>query len=194
MTGHSIEEYLRRKKLETGFEPDLIVLDYIERMDAFHKVDRRAEWVFLQQVARELIQVAKRMKLVIWTAAQVNRAGLNTKMQLTMEHAQGSIRHLQEAACLVAVRKIVVEKTRAGDTDVRCLEFRELKQRHADMADRTVKLRTELEHMFITTEEIEPAREDDVKTEDEKTTKAEVAAAKGGVMSPGAVKWGRNKK
>lgn len=128
-----------------GWRPDVIVVDYMERMCPTAKdVRRRESWIWLGQVARDLVRVAKKNNWLVWTAAQTNRSGLNAKNELGMEQAQGSIHHLQEAALVVMMRRVPVKGW--GDTT---LEFKAVKARHylggekvyysADFARMTIK-------------------------------------------------------
>lgn len=159
-TATDVEQILRDLKLERGMVPKCVVIDYMERMAPQHTYKGDHEWERYGQIARELEWTAKRRKFLCWTAVQTNRAGLNPDLPMSLQFAQGSIRHLQTAASVVGTRKIKIPLDKKGNADVLCQEFAELKQRGSEMSNRQVYLRSELRRMYITDEVVEKASDD----------------------------------
>ena len=188
-TADDVEEILRQAKMEFGFVPKCVVIDYIERMAPIHTYKGAGEWERYGQVAKELEWAAKRRKFLCWSAVQTNRAGLNPKLHMSMEFGQGSIRHFQTAASVVGTRKIIVQLDKEGRNDVHCQEFAELKQRGSEMSNRYVYLRSELSRMYITDEVVERANDEDPNVQigeaDDESGKTEKPKIKGDAIVKG---------
>jgi len=132
----------------TGWKPEVVVLDYLERMRPVDKgYSRDKEWSWLGAIARDAVRFAKRHRLLLWTAAQMNREALDAEiMQSSM--MQSSIRHFQEAAVVVAVRN--VSEDRAYDEGYEILEFWGLKFRQNRKPTHPIRVKADLERMVIT--------------------------------------------
>jgi len=159
-TAGDVEQILRDLKLERGMVPKVVVIDYMERMAPQHTYKGDQEWERYGQIAREIEQSAKRRHFLCWSAVQTNRAGLSAEAPMSLQFAQGSIRHLQTAASVVGTRKVKIPLDSKGRTDVQCQEFAELKQRGSEMSNRSVYLKSELKRMYITEEIVEKASDD----------------------------------
>jgi replicative DNA helicase len=147
-----VDEVMKRVRNERGVWPDMVVIDYIERMATSVQMDRSATWTYFGQVAKELVWLAKRRHCVIWTAVQTNRGGLNAKVDMSMEHGQGSIQHFQEASLAVGVRKVMVNTT---PTETKTgLEFTEMKARHGAMEGRKMIVEVDLSRMWVSNNEL----------------------------------------
>lgn len=113
-----------------GWRPDIIVVDYMERMRPTIRDVRRSEtWDWLGSIARDLVRLAKKGNYLVWTASQTNRSGFDRKQALGAQSAQGSIKHLQEAAFVVGQRK---RKATHGYV----LEFEPILVRHSPDSER----------------------------------------------------------
>lgn len=148
-----LEEIMKRIRHERGAWPNLVIIDYLERMATTKKMDRGKTWIYLGELARELIWLAKRRKCAIWTAGQTNREGMNPKIELGMQHSQNSIQHIQESSLVLGVRKVQV--TNSSGVQISCLEFKELKSRHGEMSGRRMLLEVDLSKMYISDREVE---------------------------------------
>jgi replicative DNA helicase len=134
-----------------GWKPDVIVLDYMERMKPASSGHRRdSEWVWMGAVAKDLSRLAKRHGILIWTAAQTNRGGL-TAEDIDMSMAQSSIRHLQEATVVVAMNQIEIP-----NSDKVALKLKPLKMRQSKRSPRAVTLECNLSKMDISNLEVDP--------------------------------------
>ena len=137
-----------------GWKPDVLVLDFIERMrpcDSGYSRDRVWDW--LGAISRDLSRFAKRHNILVWTAAQTNRSGYgrDPKKQdpLSLEMAQGSVKHLQEAASIIGMR----QQELPGNKIV--MELADLKQRFSKRTKRNIFLEVDLSKMQMTNEEVE---------------------------------------
>lgn len=145
LTAKDIEAMMERWYNISSWKPQVLVLDYMERMAPVEKgFSRDKEWSWLQAIASDLVTISKRHNLLIWTAAQTNRAGLNTE-EITAEHAQGSIRHLQEAAVVIGAHQKKHEMAETGTAMV----FTPLKLRHSKMIKGQKWVDMNLDHMVI---------------------------------------------
>ena len=161
-----------------GWKPDCLVLDFIERMrpcDAGYSRDRVWDW--LGAISRDLSRFAKRHNILVWTAAQTNRSGYGRDPKkrdaLSLEMAQGSVKHLQEAAAIIGMR----QQELPGEKVV--MELADLKQRFSKRTKTSVFLEVDLSKMSITNNEVETETcdvEDDSNTR--KYTPAERQAQK----------------
>ena len=131
-----------------GWKPDVIILDFIERMKPNDKgYSRDRVWDWLGAISRDLSRLAKRHNILIWTAAQTNRSGYakqKGKIPMGLDMAQGSVKHLQEAAAVIAMRQVHLP----GDKVV--MELVDLKQRFSKGASAPVFLEVDLGKMSIT--------------------------------------------
>jgi hypothetical protein len=137
-----------------GWKPQVLVLDFIERMrpcDSGYSRDRVWDW--LGAISRDLSRFAKRHNILVWTAAQTNRSGYGKDPKkrdpLSLEMAQGSVKHLQEAAAIIGMR----QEELPDDTIV--MEMADLKQRFSKRSKRHVYLECDLSKMSITNNEID---------------------------------------
>jgi len=168
VTTADLEAVMERQANLLGWKPQLIVLDFMERLkpsDTGYSRDNTSLW--LGAVAKDLLRMAKRHNQLIWTAAQTNRSGL-TSDQIDADMLQGSIRHFQEAAAVIAMKQVYlgmkdVEEERLG------LEFFDLKARSAKRNFKSRIVEVNLSTMFITNEEVDPAlvHKPDTEAEDE---------------------------
>ena len=153
-----------------GWKPKVLIIDFIERMkpnDSGYGRDK--EWNWLGAISRDLSRLAKRHNMLIWTAAQTNRSGYgradmtkgknNQPDALSMEMAQASVKHLQEASAIIGMRQ------RELHDGLIVMELADLKQRFAKRQSRSIFLECDLSKMNITNNKVEQAtfvKEDEV--------------------------------
>ena len=144
-----IEDEMLRNKNLYGFTPEIIVLDFMERMKpdpgrGRPKIDN--EWSNMQFIAQDLVSLAKRHNLIIWTAVQTNRGGASAE-EIDISHVQSSIRHIQEAtACIALKQRKIVDGDRTGKVGI---QFFNLKQRQSKLSFDSVILEADLNVMNI---------------------------------------------
>jgi len=148
-----------------GWKPDVIVLDYMERMKpSLSGYKRDNEWGWMGAVAKDLVRLAKRHNMLIWTAAQTNRAGLSKGSDIDMTMAQASIRHLQEATAVIGMSQVDIP-----NSDRVALKLVPLKMRQSRRAGRAVELECDLSKMSITNDVIDSSVFEDEEEEEEKS-------------------------
>jgi hypothetical protein len=157
---NDIESELMRQVSLRGWKPDILILDFMERMKPNQNgINRSNEWVWLQVIGSDLVSLAKRHNLVIWTACQTNRAGLSKDVKsIGLEHGQSSIRHFQEATAVVTFRQVKTGPDKYG------MQLFNKKQRQSKNADESVVLECDLSRMHVSDKEvkiIEVERDDD---------------------------------
>lgn len=114
-----------------GWKPDVIVLDFMERMKPnLTGISRDKSWAYMGAVARDLVRFAKRKNILIWTAAQTNRGGQSAEVIL-LEHTQASTQHLQEAAAVISLQQVDGKKVDEEEQKKVHLKYRVLKLRHS---------------------------------------------------------------
>jgi replicative DNA helicase len=145
-----IEDEMIRNRNLYGYMPDVIVLDFMERMKpdmsrGRPKIDN--EWSNMQFIAQDLVSLAKRHNIIIWTAVQTNRGGASAE-DLDLTHVQSSIRHIQEAtACIALKQRKIVDGDKTGKVGI---QFFNLKQRQSKLSFDSVILEADLSRMNIT--------------------------------------------
>jgi replicative DNA helicase len=67
-------DYLKRTK---SWKPDVLIVDYLELMVSRNSSDNKEEWMRQKKVSTQLCGLAKTENILIFTATQTNRDGLN---------------------------------------------------------------------------------------------------------------------
>ena len=144
---NDIEAMVSRYIQLYGWYPEAIVIDYMERMKPTVKVNRDSTWTWYGAIAQDLIRASKRLDVLIWTAGQTNREGFSAKT-MSLDQAQGSIRHVQEAAAVITMRQC--PQYPLDDENERVLEFTPLKMRHSKLPPDPILVEANLGKMLIT--------------------------------------------
>jgi len=82
-TINTIRAYLNQLKSYEGFQPDVVVIDYMELLRPVR--EGMSEYEAQQRIAEELRGLAVEQNLLVWTATQTNRAGRGARV-ITDEH------------------------------------------------------------------------------------------------------------
>lgn len=136
-----------------GWSPDVVVIDFMERMKPLSSGIRRDQsWNWYGAIAKDLVRMAKRNNWLIWTAGQTNRGGYNKTKDQSLDDAQGSVQHLQEAALVVAMRQI--EGYPLPDKESTLLQFKALKMRQHKRANDSAYVIARLGRVNITNKTI----------------------------------------
>jgi KaiC/GvpD/RAD55 family RecA-like ATPase len=149
---NDIESMISKNVNLYGWTPDVIVIDYMERMKPLasgFKRDNTSMW--FGEIAKDLIRMSKRTNTLVWTACQTNRSGFNPDVEQSMAQTQGSMKHLQEASAVVALRKrtdLVLPSLM--NTPMKILEFANLKMRHSADSKATVLVEADFSRIAIT--------------------------------------------
>lgn len=156
-----IETMMLRHANLYGWKPKVLCLDFMERMKPNEAGwDRAKEWNWIGAIARDLVQLSKRHNMIVWTAAQTNRSGMNDDLSMNLSMAQGSVKHLQEATVVIGMRKVFVEGEEDSGTETLGMELAPLKMRHGKTTSPKI-LRLDLAKMRITNEIVERPTEVD---------------------------------
>ena len=145
---NDIESMVSRYIQLYGWYPEAIIIDYMERMKPTVKLNRDSTWTWYGAIAQDLIRLSKRLDILIWTAGQTNRQGYNNKIQQNIDQAQGSIRHIQEAAAVIGMRQR--PEFPLDNDDERVLEFTPMKMRHSKLPPDPILVEANLGKMLIT--------------------------------------------
>lgn len=157
-----IESDLAKMVTLSSEKPDVIILDYIERMKPSGSgYQRDKEWGWLGAVAKDLVRIAKRHNILIWTAAQTNRGGMSAK-DIDLSHAQSSIRHLQESTAVISM----CQEDIPGTNKV-MIKLAPLKMRQSKRSSRAAKLECDLSRMYIEKEGIEVEKNEEEDDEED---------------------------
>ena len=131
-----------------GWKPDLIVLDFMERMKPTVSIKRDQSWNWLGYIAKDLIRLSKKGNYLIWTAGQLNRKGYDAEGGQSLTHAQGSMQHLQEASLVLAFQKLKYPNAQLPE-HTELLKFTPLKARHAKLGAEPLVVEARLGHMNV---------------------------------------------
>lgn len=142
-----IESRISRYINIDGWKPDVVIIDYMERMKPTVSAERGKTWTWLGYIAKDLVRMAKRGNYLVWTAGQTNRAGYDSKAEQSVTHTQGSIQHIQEAAFACNMRKV---KYPNADENTDILQFKPIKVRHYKGSHEPIYVEARLGHMKIT--------------------------------------------
>ena len=161
---NDIEAMIARNVNLFGWAPEVIIIDYMERMKPVtHGLDRNIVWDWFGEIAKDLIRMSKRTNTLVWSACQTNRSGFNGQVEQSLSQAQGSVKHLQEASAVIGMRQRPDYSTDTMKQKGRkILEFATLKMRHARMDPTPVLVEADLARMIITREYHKPSEWDKV--------------------------------
>lgn len=142
ISSNDIEALIAKNINLLGWAPEVIVVDYMERMKPIVTgMNRENTSGWFGEIAKDLIRMSKRTNTLVWTATQTNRSGYNPDVAQGIAQVQGSIKHLQEASAVIAMRQRP-DYTNATpslkDTSIKIVEFIALKMRHARKDDKPV--------------------------------------------------------
>jgi len=73
-TTQTIRSHISKMSAQ-GFKPDIIIIDYLDLLNATHRYEQKR--YELENIVEELRGIAQEFKVPVWTASQVNRAGVN---------------------------------------------------------------------------------------------------------------------
>jgi len=106
-TVDTLRSYLTRLRIEKGFKPDVIIVDYADLLQPRRNYsDRRFE---LESIYLDLRDLADEFNCVIWTASQTNRGGLDKKV-ITIGDLAEAFNKANIADAMVALCQTVEEK------------------------------------------------------------------------------------
>lgn len=121
-----IQDFMDALKNDEGFVPDVICLDYLDLI-APTKV-KKEHWMSEINTSNELEEFCWRNNIVLWTAVQTNRSGLNNEIP-NLSQIAGSVSKAQKASMILGVARsplqvdgntadVAIIKNRYGKTEV----------------------------------------------------------------------------
>lgn len=97
-----------RKMISEGFNPDLIVIDYVDCISP-EKSTNGEEWKGEGSVMRSLESMTGEFNVAIWTATQGNRESISSEV-VTGDQMGGSIKKAQIAHVILSIGKTLEQK------------------------------------------------------------------------------------
>lgn len=110
-----IENFIRRL-INTGFKPDLVIIDYFECLvpeKTGYSSD--TEWTREGVTMRKLENIAKELNVAIWIPTQGNKGSITSADVVTMDQAGGSVKKIQVAQVVISIARAIddIDKNRA---------------------------------------------------------------------------------
>lgn len=169
-----LDAIIAKDILVSGWKPDVVVIDFMERMKPNASgVKRDQTWNWYGAIAQDLVRLSKKHNILIWTAGQTNRGGLNAQ-ELDLSMVQGSIRHLQEASAVISMHQVDNAQAILQEEDAVALAFKSLKARQSKKLGKTIHVKARLGKMEITNERLDISQiicEDDEEDDTKKKRK-----------------------
>lgn len=119
-----IQDFIDELKKDEGFVPDVICLDYLDLVAAT-KV-KKENWMAEINTSNELEEFCQKNNLVLWTAVQTNRSGMNNEVP-DLNSGAGSVSKSQKASMVLGISRnnqqkedntasVIIRKNRHGRT------------------------------------------------------------------------------
>ena len=93
-----------RKKINEGFKPDVVVIDYFECLEPEKGTGKLTKWEQEAKTMRKLETLAKQMNIAIWLPTQGNRGSFSSEL-VTMDQGGGSISKVQIAQVVISITR-----------------------------------------------------------------------------------------
>lgn len=103
VTATDIREKIKRL-INTGFKPDLIIVDYFECLAGEKGSGSDSEWVREGKTMRKFENMAKDLDVAIWIPSQGNRDSLTADL-VTMDKVGGSLKKVQIAQVVISIAR-----------------------------------------------------------------------------------------
>lgn len=101
----SIKEIIKRK-INEGFKPDVVVIDYFECLEPEKGMGKLQKWEQENKTMRKLETMAKELNVAIWLPTQGNRSSISSEL-VTMDQGSGSIGKQQIAQVVMSITRSV---------------------------------------------------------------------------------------
>lgn len=122
----SIRTLLYNLKNIEGFEPDVIIVDYLELLRPIRNID--SEYAAQQRIAEELRGLAVEKNILLWTATQPNREGKKVAI-ITDAQLGDSYGKIRVADFAISINQTDTEYDN-GEARVYVMKARDAKQRY----------------------------------------------------------------
>lgn len=142
-TGRDIEAYLKEFYLHYKFMPDMLILDYLDKMSANEKVSADNVFEKDKRCAEQLRDIGVQHNMFIATASQLNRGAVNASTH-DHSHIAGGISKINETDVFITISFSEAHQV-AGE-----MYFHFLKTRNSDGVGKSVHLTWDSSHLRIT--------------------------------------------
>ena len=95
-----------KKKINEGFRPNVVIIDYFECLEPEKGTTKLAKWEQENKTMRKLEAMAKELNIAIWLTTQGNRGSLSSDL-VTMDQGSGSIGKQQIAQVVISITRSV---------------------------------------------------------------------------------------
>lgn len=95
-----------KKKINEGFRPNVVIIDYFECLEPEQGTGKLAKWEQENKTMRKLEAMAKELNIAIWLPTQGNRGSLSSDL-VTMDQGSGSIGKQQIAQVVISITRSV---------------------------------------------------------------------------------------
>lgn len=95
-----------KKKINEGFKPDVVVIDYFECIEPEKGTSKLAKWDQETKTMRKLENYAKELNVALWLPTQGNRSSLTSEV-VTMDQGSGSLGKIQIAQVVLSIARSI---------------------------------------------------------------------------------------
>lgn len=95
-----------KKKINEGFYPDLVIIDYFECLVPEKSVRQESEWNQEAILMRKFENMAHELDIAIWIPTQGNRGSFTSEL-VTMDQGGGSIKKQQIAQVVISITRSI---------------------------------------------------------------------------------------
>lgn len=109
-TASDVELFLKRL-INSGFKPDLVILDYFECLiPEKGGYQNDSEWSREGKTMRKLENIAKDYDIAMWVPTQGNKGSITSSELVTMDQAGGSIKKVQIGHVIVSIARSIEDQ------------------------------------------------------------------------------------
>lgn len=105
ITASAIKRYIK-KLINTGFKPDLLIVDYFECLEHEKLLNTSTDYEREGKTMRKFEAMAGEMDMAIWIPSQGSRDSINMEI-VTMDKVSGSIKKAQIAHVIVSIARSI---------------------------------------------------------------------------------------
>jgi len=147
---NEIRAYLKEYQLQYGFAPDVIIVDYLDKMGTNQKMGYENIWLRDKYAAEQLDDLGKEYNAFVATASQLNRGAIEAE-ELNQGHTAGGISKVNTVDWQWAIVMTGAMKAEG------VMMFTCLKSRSSDAVGKTVNMRWDNKHLRI----LDPEKEEE---------------------------------
>lgn len=117
-----IRSYIEQLRQATGFEPDFIVIDYLDIMSSTHNISLENLFVKDKYVTEEVRSLGFDFNCMMISASQLGRGAIEAE-KLTQAHIQGGISKINTADYVIGIKQDDLMRA-AGEIVYHCMKSR----------------------------------------------------------------------